>query len=140
MPTTPISVRLGNVTLPSSPAFYMDSQSYDIIETQQVEDTTPYGANVYGRYTGSGTPMFNAIISGYANKGAGSSPGFGKMGASGGDVGASMTLLVDDPGTDVNLVFLGIARSIRFSHSRIRGGAPVSIDFVNGGDVVTSWV
>jgi hypothetical protein len=111
------------------------------METQQVEDTTPYGANVYGRYTGCGTPMFNAVVRGYANKGAGGSPGFGKMGTSGGDVGASMTILIDDPGTDIVIVFNAIARSIRVSHSRIRGGAPCEIDFVNGGDVTTStWV
>lgn len=140
MAVTPISTRLGGVTLPTSPHFYMDVQSFDAVENQQVEDTTFYGAQVYGRYTGSGLPAMNGIVRGYANKGAGGSPGFGLVATSLGDTGASMTLTVDNPGTPVTLIFLGIARSVRISHSRVRGGVPAEIDFVNGGDVTTAWV
>lgn len=136
---TPISVKSGSVTLPTVPVFLMDVQSFDAIETQQVEDTSPYGANVYARFTGSGTPMFNATVRGYSTKGSGagvSDPGFGKMAASGGDVGGSMTLTID---TGITLIFLGIARSVRISHSRVRGGVPAEIDFVQGGDVAKVW-
>ena len=135
MAATPICNKNGAVSLPSG--FGMDSQAFTVRESQSTEDITPYGANVYSRNLGAGTPTMVVTASGWARKGAaGSSPGFGAMGGTNGDVGASATFTFD---TGCSLSGTFLVRDLSVGHSRIKAGAPVTIELLNGGDITTTW-
>lgn len=131
-------VKAGAVTLPSG--FAADFQDYTISESQSTEDTTPFGAALYGRNTGTGTPMQVVTVNGFARFGGGSgdNPGFGKMAATNGDVGAAATFTVATSPA-VNLTGSYIVRNLTYRMSRVRAAAPVSYELVQSTDITTTW-
>lgn len=142
MATGPIQVRDGAVSLPSG--FAADFQDFTISESQATEDTSQFGANLYGRNTGTGTPMQVITVNGFAKKGGGATdtPGFGKMAATNGDLGAAATFTIATApisGVAVNMTGSYIIRNLTMRLSRIRAAAPVSFELVNAGDITTTW-
>ena len=129
--------------------FVFDVQTIGYSETQDAENTTPFGTVVggnYGRMTGSGLMMAEMNMTGFASKGTsgGAQPGFGKMASY--DVGGFFVLWTIDTGATCNYTsgsgFVPVSLSI--GEDRRRGGVPVSLRLVGAGAptvaFATSWV
>lgn len=130
--------------------FYFDPQTIGYGETQDAENTTPFGSSIgnvsanYGRMTGSGLLMARTDITGFANKGAGGNPGFGKMDDY--DAGGFFYTHTVDSGATIGYASGGgmVPVSLSISEDRRRGGVPVSLSLVGAGApssaVASSWV
>jgi hypothetical protein len=117
----------------------MDCQSQRINESQVTENTTAYGSNVYGAFTGTGTPAMRVNVTGFPFKGNGngtSSLGFGVMGAAGGDTGGNATFTLD---TGVNIAGSFIVDNMDLDHSRIQAAAKSTMSLLNAADPITTW-
>ena len=130
-----LSVRNGAVSLPSG--YALDSQSMRIRESQNSEDVTIYGSNVYGASAGTGTPYQTATVVGFPFAHATSAnTGFGSMAAAGGDTGASATFTLD---TGCTLAGSYIVTDIDLDHSRIAAAAKTTLSLKNSADITTPW-
>ena len=146
MPKQYLAPKNGSATFPSG--FAMDTQSYTMTESQNVEDITVYGAMAYAQNRGSGTPRNEVSAIGFGYSGAAGSPlGFagngpsGGMAGTGGDTGTTATFRADGTsGTPLAQISGSyVVRQIRMEHSRVVAAVRCAIDLVNASDLTVTW-
>lgn len=116
----------------------LEAQSFSVTESQPTEDTSCAGDKVYSRNQGSGTPTMVVGVQGWAQQGAASTnPGFGVMAGAAGDTGIACTFTIDTGNTIAGNF---VPRQLSLGVSRIRAGAPVGAEFINGDtDPTVTW-
>lgn len=108
-------------------------QSFSVNESQQKDDVTSYGTNVYGAYAFSGTPTQTVRANGFILVGASSTtPGFGGMTSA----GAAATITFDTTTTCAGTY--GV-ENLEVAHDRRTGAAKGTWSLCNAGDITNTW-
>lgn len=113
--------------------FVADYNAFDIDQSMNAEDVTPYGTNKCAKHVGSGTPSIAANITAYALAHTANTPAALDTAAA---TGANTIFTLD---TGVTETFNLIQTSFKLSHGRMRGSVPYNISGVNGNDIVEVW-
>jgi hypothetical protein len=106
----------------------------DVGESVATENVTSYGNDVYSANVSNATPDFTGSATGFARDSAASTnPGFG---SNTNNVGGAGTITV---ATGTTLAGNLIISNLRLTGSRIRGAVGLAYNFLNSGDITTTW-
>lgn len=113
-------------------------QSFDVTESQALEEVTCFGAGVYGQFRGNGTPIQSLTVSGFVQTGASNAnPGFGITGAACLDSDGGTATLTFETATTLSGDY--IVQEVRASVSRVRGAESATWTLRNATDISPTW-